>query len=297
MSAPRAFEHAHLRVRDLSAALDFYRDVMGLVEIAAEDGVVYLGAGLDENYDLAISAGGTGVEHFAIRVDTEEDLDALASELVARGVPTERHDGTEPGQVAGLRLNASPRHAIEFVTVADSRYLEPYRPALASRGRMGLLDVDHINLAAANVRELSDFLCDALGFRCSDLIELDPESWLGAWLRRSEYHHDVAVLAVENADTANLHHLAWTCASLDHMKSCLDLLAEAGIRLELGVGRHPAGSNLFAYFWDPGGNRTELTCEVALVEPRMPTRVWPSPADTLDAWSDAPPPDSFRQGS
>jgi catechol 2,3-dioxygenase len=295
MSAPRRFEHARLRVKDLGAARAFYTDVMGLVELGDDDGTVYLGAGLDENFDLAIVGGGTGVEHFAMRVDGDEQLERMQQRAQAAGLATERRAGVGPGEVQAVAFDLPSGHAMEFVTVADHRYLEPYRPAVAGRGAMGLIDADHINLSAPDVHGLADFVRDAFGWRYSDLIDLG-DSWLAAWTRMGEFHHDVAILHTDDA-TETLHHLAWNCASIDHLKLCCDRLSEAGIRLEIGVGRHPAGSNIFAYFWDPGGNRMELSTEMAVVGDAAEPRVWRSPKETFDVWGDPIVPDSFRRGS
>ena len=295
MSAPRAFEHAQLRVNDLGAALDFYLGPVGLVEIAREGGVVYLGCGLDENYDVALVGGGTGVEHFAILVSDEAELERHAARLVGAGVRPERRDGREPGQEQGLRFTLPTGHVMELVVAADCRYLVPSRPARGARSGMTLVDVDHINLCSGDVRGLAEFLRDVLDFRFSDLIVLESGELFAAWTRYGQHHHDVAILPGSPAET--LHHLAWTCSSLDHMKLCCDLLSACGLRLELGIGRHPVGSNLFAYFWDPGGNRSELTAEVARLDPTTPTRVWSSPLETLDAWGEPVVPESFRRGS
>lgn len=279
----------------MGAALAFYTDVMGLIELGREEGTVYLGAGLDTNYDLAIMAGGTGVEHFALRVDSDEQLDEIVAALDGCGIAAERRAGEGPGEVSAVAFDLPSGHRMEFVTVDDHRYLEGYRPAVPGRASMGLLDADHINICTPDVRGLSEFLRTRLGFRYSEVIEL-PDSWLGAWTRMGEFHHDVAVLHTDDL-RQTLHHFAWTCASPDHLVRCCDRLAEAGIRLEIGVGRHPAGANLFAYFWDPGGNRMELSTEMALVNDAMPPRIWDSPRDTFDVWGDPVVPDSFRQGS
>src|SRR5215813_3932800 len=90
VSAPRRFEHARLRVPDLGAATAFHTEVMGLVELGRSNGTVYLGAGLDTNYDLALVDGGAGVEHFALRADGDEQLEALERALNVAGVASER---------------------------------------------------------------------------------------------------------------------------------------------------------------------------------------------------------------
>ena len=194
MSAPRRFEHARLRVPELAAAASFYAEVMGLVELGRANGTVYLGAGLDTNFDLALVEGSTGVEHFALRADGDEQLEALERAVNLAGVSTERHGGEGPGELEVLTFLLPSGHRMEFVTVEDQRYLEPYRPAVEGRGAMGLLDADHINLTCPDARGLSEFLRDALGFRVSDVIELEDGSWLGGWTRMGELHHDLAVL-------------------------------------------------------------------------------------------------------
>lgn len=298
MSGTRRFEHACLRSPRLDAALDYYSEVVGLRELHREDGVVYLGAGGDENFDLALVEGSAGVEHFALRADDAAELDRFEELARQGGLDPERRPGRGPGELECVSFTLCSGHRMEFVTVADHAYLEPYRPARVQPGGMAVLDADHINLVSPDVRGLAEQLRDVFGFRVSDAIQLpdDPQKWLAAWLRVGEFHHDVAILHDDDADHT-LHHYAWSCASIDHIKSCCDRLAAHGIRLEIGIGRHPAGANLFAYYWDPSGNRTELSAEMALVGAGAQPRIWGSTTDTFDAWSTPIVPDSFRHGS
>jgi catechol 2,3-dioxygenase len=297
MGAPKVqtYEHAEVRVKDLGRALDFYGGVMGLVELAREDGVVYLGCGFDENYDLAVRGGGTGVVHFALRVEDEDALERYRRRLEERGVEVERRDGTEPGQEQGIRFGLPSGHEIELVLVADNRYVETYRPVHRSTG-IQPLDGDHINLMATDVKGLSEWLRDMLDFKFSDVITLGDDHWAASWIRMSWSHHDVGVFGTESSEES-LHHVAWTFSSFEHMKIAADQLAATGVRLELGMSRHPVGANLYAYFWEPGGNRFEFTCEGAILDPRTPPRFWQGFQDTLDAWGDPIVPETFRKGS
>lgn len=289
MSVPKVqrFEHAELRVRDLSAALDFYTGVVGMVEIAREDGTVYLGCGLDANYDLALREGGSGVAHFAIRARQEEDLARYQKRLAEHGITVEQTGGREPNQKLGIRFEVPSGHTMEFVLVEDNRYLEPYRPAFPRRSGFCPPDVDHISLLAPDVRRMCDFLTKVLDFRLSDIIAPaagNPDLWAAAWSRWGDLHHDVGVFATPDPETENLQHVAFAMYGIEHIKNALDLLSQEGTRLELGPGRHPVGSNIFAYFWDPGGNRVELSAEAAVLDPQTPTRFWKGFEDTLNAW-------------
>lgn len=298
MSGARRFEHACLLTPDLGAAVSFFVDGMGLRELGREGGVAYLGAGLDENFDLALREGGTGVEHFALRVEGDEELERHERAARDAGLAVERGAGVGPGELERVAVELVSGHRMEFVTVADHGYQEPYRPRGGPLGASAPLDADHISLVTPAVRPLADQLREVFGLRVSDAIALPDGSgdWMAAWTRIGAFHHDVAIL-VDDAPGHTLHHLAWNCASIDHLKMCCDRLSALGIKLELGIGRHPVGANLFAYFRDPSGNRMELSAEMATVDDAAEPRLWSSPDDTLDAWSDTFVPESFRSGS
>lgn len=298
MSGVRRFEHARLRTPDLKRAVSFHTEVMGLVELARDERTVYLGAGGDANFDLALTEGGTGVEHFALRADSTAELDAHERAAHDAGLVVERGSGEGPGELEHVSVVLVSGHRMEFVTVADHRYHEAYRPHRGTLGCMDLLDADHLNLTCGDVRALVEQLTSVFGMRVSDATVPGAADgrWLAAWTRLGDFHHDVA--ALHDDDTSHtLHHFAWSCTSIEHLKFCCDRLASHGIRLELGIGRHPVGANLYVYFWDPSGNRTELSAEMALLDAASEPRLWSSPADTLDAWGEVLPPESFRQGS
>jgi catechol 2,3-dioxygenase len=292
----QAYEHAEIAVRDLPAALDFCIGPLGLIEIARQGDVVYLGCGYDHNYDLALRAGGTGMRHFAMRVASSDELDHIEDRVGATGIRTERRHDAEPGQPDAVRFPLPGGHLIEFATVSDSRYIEQYRPAMRVKAHAPL-DSDHINLVARNVKELVEYLCRELDFMLSDYTQPEPDGdWLMAWLRRSPGHHDVGINAASAAGQT-LHHVAFAYASIDHLKLALDTLAAAGHKLELGLGRHPVGANLYAYLWTPGGNRFELCAEGAILVEATPPRLWRNIEETLDAWGTPAVPASFALGS
>jgi catechol 2,3-dioxygenase len=204
-------------------------------------------------------------------------------------------DGREPGQERGIRFEVLGGLQMELVLVEDNRYIQTNKPAFRSRG-IAPLDSDHINLMSTDVQGLSEFLCDVLDCKLSDAIVLPDGTWAASWVRMGWGHHDVGVFGTQLAEET-LHHVAFAFSSFDHMKIGADLLAQAGVKLELGMSRHPIGGNLYAYFWEPGGNRFEFNAEGAICDPRTPTRYWDSFKDTLDAWGDPIPPETFPRGS
>ena len=300
MGQPKApkFEHAEIRVKDLSKALDFYINIIGLTEIARDNGVVYLGCGMDKNYDLAIVEGGVGLAHFALRVGDRDELNRLKKNLSDNGVSVENTDGNEPGQEKGIRFSMPNGIQMEFAIVEDNRYVNPARPEYPRTRGIAPLNADHINIMSTNVKRDAEFLRDVLNFRFSDIVEPDPGSghWTAAWTRYGDYHHDVAITATGNK-SETLHHFAWSLSSFDDFKRAADMISDYGIRMELGPGRHPVGPNIFAYFWEPGGNRFELSAEAAIIDPSTPPNFLRGMDETLDSWHNVEPPVSFSRGS
>lgn len=292
--------HVEIRVQDAERAVTFYQEVMGLLPLGQYGETHYFGCGLDENVDLAVTPGGTGVAHFAFQVDSEDDLAHYRGRLQAVGVAAEERSDPEPGVRRALRFTLPTGHAMELVTVADRRpYLRPAAPALAGRTQ-GVTpdDLDHITLSAhaPTARGLAEFLRDTLNFKISDIFQPAPGVWGAIWMRVGEYHHDLAIIAVPEPSWT-LHHVAWALESIDHMKRLVDRMAAAKIPVEYGLGRHALGSNLFAYFFEPGGNRFELTTEMPRVADHVAgPLIWTDFPEAANAWGVLPP-ESFARGS
>lgn len=288
------FANGTIRVNDLGVSVEFYRDVIGLYEIARDKDTVYLGCGADETFDIAIQQGGTGVDHFALQVMDEEDLRYYEKKLANLGVSTQRMTDPEPGKKVVLRFAAPTGHRIELTLVEDRpHYLHPVVGHKGMRG-MGVLDADHITLHAKDVKGLVQFLQEALDCGVADVFEPAPGVWGAAWTHVSDYHHDVAVIGT--ADNTTLHHFAFLVSGIEDMKRAGDLLAQAGYRIETGPGRHAVGGNLYTYFLDPSGNRIELSAEMPRADRSIPHRVWEDFPVAFSAWG-ATPPESFAKGS
>lgn len=289
--------HADLAVADVAETLVFHTELLGLTEIGNTDGTVFLGCGIDNNYDLALVPGGTGVRHFALQVDSEDDLVYYGKRLAELGVATQMRGDAAPGQGKALRFQAPDGHSMELVLSADRPiYLHPSASEQTRYRGFAPLDADHITLRSNDVRGLIDFLVTALDFKVSDVVEPAPGTWAAAWARVGEYHHDVAVIGAQDA-SESLDHFAWSMDSMEHVKRAADMLSRAGIPLETGPGRHGVGGNLYAYFWSPGGNRYELSAEMPrTVSPTAEPKFWNDFPKAFSAWG-ALPPESFQRGS
>lgn len=291
--------YAELRVNDLEAEIDFVTEVMGLTTISRDADAVYLGCGYDENIDLTLRRGGTGVHNFAFSVQHPDVLDAYQHTLKAEGIDSARATERMPGVAETLSFHLPDGHTMELVVLLQSQefYPNPARAGILSR-HIGAspLDVDHVVLRTPNVKRLADFLTTVLDFRVSDAFEPAPGVWGGAWTRVGEQHHDLAFMQ-QSGPHESFDHLSWTVSSFDHIKHALDCTSAAGISVETGPGRHGVGGNLYAYFWTPGGNRFEFSAEMPrVVHENADPKIWTDPHAMFSAWGAAPP-ETFEKGS
>lgn len=295
MSGVKKIEHATVYVTDLEEARAFYTDVLGLVELQRSDDAVYLGCGLDANYDLGLVEGKTGLEHFAVRVDSAAELDGYEERLADAGVDVERPDTDEPGQAEAIRFALPSGVEMELVTVEDSAYHHPTR-SVGDRPRVAPRDFDHVNVMTHDVDADVEFVTDHFDFWVSDKIESETGIAVQAWTRFGEYHHDVGFSTADNV-AYTLNHVAFEMENLEHVKAFCDRLTEQGYQLELGPSRHNAGSNIFAYLWSPGGNRVELTAEMATVDAAAETNVreLTTEENTVSSWGGVVPTKEFLE--
>jgi catechol 2,3-dioxygenase len=293
-------EHAKLRVEDIDEAYEFYTDVMGLKEIDRRGEIVYLGCGYDSNFDLAIEEGGTGIDHFAVRVENEEKLDEFEDRLRAGEVDVQRHNETEPNVQEAIGFDLPSGHSMELVLVEDTAYRNAGEPRTPQTSGIVPTDLDHHTIFTTDIEADMEFLKTHLGFNVSDIVENENEEVMLAFTRYGDFHHDVGMIRTEDPDTT-LNHLGWQADSADHMKRFIDNLAQVDIRLEIGISRHNVGDNVFAYFWEPGGNRFEISTEMATLNESTPTKHRTVTGfmgqEDLSAWGGIDIPETMTDGS
>lgn len=292
--------NAHLRVRNINEAIEFHEEVLGLAQIARGGDVVYYGAGLDDNYDVAlIGNGDTGVAAMSFDVTGDDDLEHYGKRLKDAGVKTEIGTDTDPGVEKALSFQLPSGHKMELIILAENpHYLRVSRPKHPRNVGIAPLGADHITLHVHDGRGFVEFLRDVLDFQPSDIFEPAPGVWAAAWTHCSDQHHDLATLP-PGKDGDTIHHFAWSLDGIDHMKRAADYMAHKGIEIEVGPGRHGIGSNLYTYFIAPGGNRYELSAEMGRATNKAgEPDFWNADqfAKGFSAWGHVPP-ESFQQGS
>lgn len=293
MAGAHTLEHVGLRTDALGEMVEFYTSVLGMVHLGEADGTVYLGCGVDDRFDLALRSGGTGLDHFAIRLADPDEVAGYERRLESAGLGVERTDGEEPGVDDGVRFRLPSGIPVELVAAGGGGYPHAADAYGGDRADLAPLGLHHLNLVSPAIREDAAVLTDVVDFAVSE-VRGTPDDWQTAFLRRGGMHHDVGLIGVDPGEAeAGLHHVALAMRDASHLVRFVDKVTRGGVELEFGVGRHDAGDNLFAYFWAPGGHRLELAAEMAAVEADEPVFTDP-PTST---WSSDVPASFYERGS
>ena len=175
---------------------------------------------------------------------------------------------------------------LAFVRASERESEPPSYDPLRPR-RLG-----HVNLKAPDPPATAAFYADVLGLRLSEQIGENLY-----FLRLATEHHNVALRPGARGE---LHHLGFEVAGWQVYQPILDRLADLGLRVEYGPGRHGPGRNLFAYVCDPSsGLRIELFADMAQIPDETsyePIR-WEAGdrlTKTINRWG-PPPPQSFLE--
>lgn len=258
-------DHAAIRVRSMTEALDWYEGVLGLTVLDQNPQRTLLAcSGTDA--DLTLVEGGQSLISFAFGVDNADDLDEIEQRLMLNGVAHERYtDPDRAGQGELLGFDLPSGHRMELAVGSGSRVAG--RTDTVSDGTYRPTDIDHINLLGeSDPKEVSDFLKMALGFKQS-LVLTFGGNWGASWMRASTKDHDIAYMQAQRP-TDRLHHVAFAVEDGNHYFRLGDRFIETGNRFEFGPGRHMGGiprdtagfgTNNFAYAFDPTGNRNEFS--------------------------------------
>lgn len=289
-------EHAVVRAADVERSVAWYREALGLHELARAGGCVYLTCGGENGFDLGITSGGAGLDHFAFSVHDDGVLAGVAASLRDAGVTVGSATDPEPEIASAIRFTLPPAGRDMEIVVRSHR--KPYQlfDERLPGGATAPFDLNHVTFAGGDVAAFADFLVQHLGFRLSDVYEPAPGAPLRfAFLRVGENHHDTGMLP---APRLGLHHVAFLVQDVAALGHFADRIHRIGWRGEVGIGRHLAGHNMFYYVRDPDGNRVELAADIALVTDRgAAVQVWsyPDPFSGFNVWAPQAPPESWLQ--
>jgi catechol-2,3-dioxygenase len=143
--------------------------------------------------------------------------------------------------------------------------------------------LQHLTLATRNVQAIEDFYAGGLGFGVSDRIRDARGKLMTCFMRGNHEHHNLACFY---QDRQGIDHHSYEAGEWDTIRDWADRLAERGIQLMWGPGRHGPGNNLFIFIEDPDGNWIEISAELEIIHDR-PTKEWAHGERALNLWGPA----------
>jgi catechol 2,3-dioxygenase-like lactoylglutathione lyase family enzyme len=260
--------HVALRVFDLDDATERWCRQFGFTLRERHDDRAYLRCAF-EDYSLELIASGEqpGFDHAGWQL-----AEGVAASDLGREPFLRDPDGY------GVELVAWAKPESPFPDVAR---FSTELPGLHPR-RLG-----HVNVVTEDVRRLSSFYVDELGFRVTDYLGDE-----GIWLHLNSDHHVHAML---EKPPAHFHHFALELRDFGEMRAMLDHLAKHGRWVVWGPGRHGVAASLFAYIRVPEEELiVELYADMEQLRPGHEPRNWEDTPHSSNVWGTLPPRTYFR---
>lgn len=259
--------HMQLKVLDLDEAVEFYSNVVGLVQTGRDATRAYF-KGWDErdhNSLVLRDAGEAGMDFYGFKVADDATLAKLESDLNNYGVTTERipaGDLLETGE--RVRFQIPSGHIIELYSQKTGvgngmGYTNPPPWSDASERGIAPIRMDHALLYGPDIEKVQALFVDVLGFYLTEHILLeDGTTDLAIWLSCSTKAHDVAF--VRNEEPGKLHHTAFLLESWERVLRAADLMSMNKVPIDMGPTRHGVTRGTTIYAFDNSGNRFETFC-------------------------------------
>ena len=151
----------------------------------------------------------------------DDDLDAFEKQTAAHGIKTARRRDPEP-TIADMLTFADPKGTIMEVFKRPDPAAQKYQRTGVVPHKLG-----HVAFQVTEVKKVTDFYCDVLGFRVSD--------WMGdffSFLRCGPDHHTINLIETGK----NKHfHTAFELRDWGHMQTACDFLSRHGYRLRMST--------------------------------------------------------------
>lgn len=259
--------HAQMRVLNLEEGVDFYKNVLGLIETGRDkSGRVYFKAWdeRDHNSFVLREADQAGIDFFGFKVLNRATLDKLESDLRAYGVPTERlpaGDMLETGE--RVRFEIPTGHLIElYADKSDvGTPVGTLNPAPWPQDLKGIapLRMDHVLLYGGDIDGAHKIFTEVLGFYLTERVLMeDGTTDLSIFLSCSPKAHDIAF--VRHPQDGKVHHVSFLLENWEQVLRAADLMSMNKVSVDIGPTRHGITRGATIYAFDRSGNRFETFC-------------------------------------
>ena len=257
--------HVQLKVLNLNESVDFYKNVLSLIETGRDDqGRVYFKA-WDEREHSTVTlreSDKAGLDFFSFKVANQQTLDKLEQDLNEYGVETSRIPKGELLETGErVRFQIPTGHTIELFcdkTIVGNTVgiLNPESWSPESEKGIAPIRMDHILLYGPDIEKAQAIFQDVLGFYLVEHVVMEDETTdLAIWLSCSMKAHDIAF--VRHEEPGKLHHIAFCMESWDKVLRAADLMSMNRVDIDIGPTRHGIIRGTTIYAFDPSGNRFE----------------------------------------
>jgi len=282
--------HVSMRVMDMTAALNHYENVIGMVRVhtdAAGNEYLKCWDEWDKFSVILTPSDRAGMNHVAYKVENDSDLEVLKKSVEAQGVKAEWLPAeTTPFVGRMLKFTIPSGHEMRLFakkelvgTAVGSLNPDPWPDGLKGAGAHWL---DHVALMCPldppngvnTVAASCNFMRDALGFHLSEQVMVGPDRdvQVAAFMFRSTTPHDIAFLG---APTTGIHHMSFFLDSWHDILKAGDVLAKNRVKIDITPTRHGITRGETIYFFDPSGNRNETFAGLGyLAQPDRPVTTW-----------------------
>jgi hypothetical protein len=141
--------------------------------------------------------------------------------------------------------------------------------------------LQHLGVRTPRPLDLVRFYVDTLGFVLSDRVLDATGDLTAAFLRTDAEHHSLAIF---RAPVARFDHFSCETANWEQLRHWADHMAEVGVDLAWGIGRHGPGNDTFLMVKDFDGNMGEISCDLEVCTPERPPGQWAHCPQTLNRW-------------
>jgi catechol 2,3-dioxygenase len=258
--------HVELLTPRLDESVQFFIDIMGMIESGRRGDSVYLRGWDDyEHHSLQLTAAEKpGLGHYAFRAASPQALQRRVATLEKSGLGQSWNDNNL-GHGPAYCFSDPDGHKLEIYYETEwYKPPEELRPALKNQASrypyhgIGLRRIDHINLLAADVRTNRIFLQECLGGRMTEQVIFDDGSEKAAWLTFTNKTYDVAISEDWTGSKGRLHHITYAVDSREEILRAADICLEHNVFMETGPHKHAIQQTFFLYVYEPGGNRFEI---------------------------------------
>jgi len=268
--------YCRLGTADLEGAVEFARNIVGLEEVARENGAVYL-RGDHRDHNIVYFQGDPADHTLGLEVETFEELDAAESTLAGAGFEVRR----------GTDVEAAARRCMGFINFRDPTgnpvdlVVRPFhsgRRYFPSRDA-GITEFSHVGLKTTDPARDEKFWSGYFNIRANDRI--GP----AALMSFDEVHHRIALFPT---DHAGIQHINFQVESIDDIMRSYYFLSERQVAIRFGPGRHPTSGAMFLYYEGPDGMTYEYSSGVRNVDENWRPRQLPFKDESFCMWGARP---------